>query len=48
MVDEIGYLPACQSGAALFFQLVNRLYERASTVLTSNKGFEEGGGQILG
>ena len=25
----------------LFFQLINRRYERASTVLTSNKGFEE-------
>ena len=30
-----------------FFQLINRRYERASTVLTSNKGFEEWG-QILG
>ena len=29
------------------FQLINRRYERASTVLTSNKGFEEWG-QILG
>ena len=29
------------------FQLMNRRYERASTVLTSNKGFEEWG-QILG
>ncbi len=27
----------------LFFQLINRRYERASTVLTSNKGFEEWG-----
>ena len=33
--------------AMLFFQLINRRYERASTVLTSNKGFEEWG-QILG
>ena len=47
VVDEIGYLPVSQSGAVLFFQLVNRRYERASTVLTSNKGFEEWG-QILG
>ena len=36
-----------QTGAMLFFQLINRRYERASTVLTSNKGFEEWG-QILG
>ena len=41
IVDEIGYLPVTQSGAVLFFQLVNRRYGRASTVLTSNKGFEE-------
>gem|GEM_PF-866927 len=31
----------------LFFQLVNRRYGHASTVLTSNKGFEEWG-RILG
>ena len=36
VVDEIGYLPANQTGAMLFFQLINRRYERASTVLTSN------------
>ncbi len=47
IVDEIGYLPVTQSGAVLFFQLVNRRYGRASTVLTSNKGFEEWG-RILG
>ncbi|MYE44935.1 MAG: hypothetical protein F4X79_13025 [Acidobacteria bacterium] len=41
VVDEIGYLPVTQSGAVLFFQLVNRRYGHASTVLTSNKGFEE-------
>jgi len=31
----------------LFFQLINQRYEHASTVLTSNKGFEEWGA-ILG
>jgi len=43
VVDEIGYLPINYSGAVLFFQLMNRRYEHASTVLTSNKGFEEWG-----
>jgi DNA replication protein DnaC len=43
VVDEIGYLPINHTGAVLFFQLMNRRYERASTVLTSNKGFEEWG-----
>jgi len=47
VVDEIGYLPINRSGAVLFFQLMNRRYEHASTVLTSNKGFEEWG-EIFG
>jgi DNA replication protein DnaC len=47
VVDEIGYLPISPTGAMLFFQLINRRYERVSTVLTSNKGFEDWGG-VLG
>lgn len=47
VVDEIGYLPINHNGAVLFFQLMSRRYERASTVLTSNKGFEEWGGVFL-
>ena len=47
VVDEIGYLPVSRDGAVLFFQLVNARHERAATVLTSNKGFEEWGG-VLG
>lgn len=47
IVDEIGYLPVSRDGAVLFFQLINARYEHASTVLTSNKGFEEWG-EILG
>ncbi len=43
LVDKIGYLPISRTGAMLFFQLMTRRYERASTVLTSNKGFEEWG-----
>jgi len=47
VIDEIGYLPINPTGAMLFFQLINRRYERASTVLTSNKGFEDWGA-VLG
>ena len=47
VIDEIGYLPVDQRGAVLFFQLMSRRYEHASTVLTSNKGFEEWG-DVLG
>jgi len=47
VVDEIGYLPVSRTGAMLFFQLMSRRYEHASSVLTSNKGFEEWG-EIFG
>jgi DNA replication protein DnaC len=47
VVDEIGYLPVTRNGAVLFFQLIGRRYEHASTVLTSNKSFEEWG-EVLG
>ncbi|PYR92411.1 MAG: hypothetical protein DMF84_12925 [Acidobacteria bacterium] len=40
-------LPISRTGAMLFFQLMTRRYERASTMLTSNKGFEEWG-EIFG
>ena len=43
VVDEIGYLPISRVVPVLFFQLMNRHYETASTVLTSNKRFEGGG-----
>jgi DNA replication protein DnaC len=43
VVDELGYLPITRTGAMLFFQLMSRRYEYASTVLTSNKGFEDWG-----
>ena len=46
-VDVIGYLPVNRDGAALFFQLINARHERASTVQTSNKGFEDWG-RVLG
>jgi len=47
VVDEIGYIPIRQPGAMLFFQLMSRRYEHASTVLTSNKGFDQWG-EVLG
>lgn len=47
VVDEIGYLPISRTGAMHFFQLMSRRYEHASTVLTSNKSFEEWG-EIFG
>lgn len=47
IVDEIGYLPLSRDEASLFFRLVNRRYERASMILTSNKSFADWG-EIFG
>jgi DNA replication protein DnaC len=47
VVDEIGYIPISQTGAMLFFQLMSRRYEHASTIMTANKSFDEWGG-VLG
>lgn len=47
ILDEIGYLPMDKEAAHVFFQLVSRRYEKASTIFTSNKPFSEWG-EILG
>ena len=41
VIDEIGYLPMDIEGANLFFQLIARRYEKASTIFTSNKPFSQ-------
>ena len=43
ILDELGYLPMDPRRANLFFQLISRLYEHGSIILTSNKPFEEWG-----
>jgi DNA replication protein DnaC len=43
VVDAIGYLPISRTGAMHFFQLMSRRYETGSTILTSNKSFDEWG-----
>ncbi len=47
IVDEFGYLPVSRAEANFFFALISELYENASIVITSNKGFE-GWAEILG
>lgn len=37
IVDELGYLPFERRSAHLFFQLVNRRYERGSMLITTNQ-----------
>lgn len=43
VLDEIGYLPMTREKASLFFRLINRRYEKASIILTSNKSFSDWG-----
>lgn len=39
VIDEVGYLPVTSVEANLFFGLISSLYEKASVIITSNKGF---------
>jgi len=43
ILDELGYLPLSRDEASLFFRLLIRRYERASLIVTSNKGFLDWG-----
>ncbi|MCI0410204.1 MAG: IS21-like element helper ATPase IstB [Acidobacteria bacterium] len=43
ILDELGYLPLTREEASLFFRLLVRRYERASLIVTSNKGFTDWG-----
>lgn len=39
IIDELGYLPIEKDDAKLFFQLIDKRYERRSTILTTNINF---------
>ena len=41
ILDELGYLPIDQTGADHLFQVISRRYERASTVITTNKAYQD-------
>ncbi len=41
IVDEVGYTPVSREECHLFFQFVSYRYERSSTIITSNKAFDE-------
>lgn len=47
IIDEVGYLPLDKDASNLLFQLVAKRYEKKSTIITTNKPFNEWG-EIFG
>jgi hypothetical protein len=46
IIDELGYLSLTSQTARIFFWLISKRYERGSIIVTSNKPFEQWGGDL--
>jgi DNA replication protein DnaC len=40
-IDELGFVPLSKTGAEMLFEIFSQLYERSSTLVTSNLPFAE-------
>lgn len=41
IIDELGYLPISKEDSKLFFELIDKRYERNSTIITTNINFSQ-------
>ena len=41
IIDELGYLPISREDSKLFFQLIDKRYEKHSTIITTNINFSQ-------
>lgn len=48
VLDEVGYMSYDSQSADLLFQIINRRYEKTSTIVTTNKPFKEWGEMFPG
>lgn len=39
IIDEVGFLPIDSLGSNILFQLINKRYEKSTTIITTNKAF---------
>ncbi len=44
VIDELGYLSYSNRYADLLFEIISRRYQKKSTIITTNKAFNEWGG----
>jgi len=41
IIDELGYLPINRQGSNIMFQVINERYEKASTIITTNRAYQD-------